>query len=217
MNTKELIYSMLTESTGAHMLDSGGAYGRHWERNQKRSIEDFENEPEQLYTWDGHYICRTVSVFHYLSQLEQDELCEEFNAMPCHDWDAEEVFGVSDNQGRGLCWKAGLKLKVRHVFNTYNGDSDLSQVLQGGWIDVNGDEYLLLQIHNGCDVRGGYTDAKLFKCREDSMIHEYLYEYMCQDEIKEELENDYITVVDEYDHSKTYTCEEILKLINNKK
>jgi hypothetical protein len=49
------------------------------------------------------------------------------------------------------------------------------------------------------------------------MIHEYLYEYMSQGEIKEELENDYITVVDEYDHSKTYTCEEILKLINNKK
>ena len=39
--TKEVIYQMLIESTGQHMLDSGGAYGRHWERNQKMSLEDF--------------------------------------------------------------------------------------------------------------------------------------------------------------------------------
>lgn len=34
MKTKHLIYEMLTENTGRHMLDSGGAYGRNWERNQ---------------------------------------------------------------------------------------------------------------------------------------------------------------------------------------
>ena len=43
MNAKELIYKMLTENTGVHMLDSGGAYGRNWERNQVKTIEDFEN------------------------------------------------------------------------------------------------------------------------------------------------------------------------------
>jgi hypothetical protein len=90
MNAKELIYKMLTENTGAHMLDSGGAYGRNWERNQVKTIEDFENEPEELYTYSKRWneLSRTVSVYHYLSQLQTDEVCDQFNAMPCEDWDA---------------------------------------------------------------------------------------------------------------------------------
>ena len=36
-------------------------------------------------------------------------------------------------------------------------------MLQGSYLDINGESYLLLQIHNGADVRGGYTNAKLFK------------------------------------------------------
>ena len=48
-------------------------------------------------------------------------------------------------------------------FNTYNYASALSQVLQGTYVSINGKDYILLQIHGGCDVRGGYTDAKLFR------------------------------------------------------
>ena len=44
--TKQIIYEMLTEPTGKHMLDSGGNENRHWQRNQKMSLEDFENEEE---------------------------------------------------------------------------------------------------------------------------------------------------------------------------
>ena len=40
--TAEVIADMLRENTGKHFLDSGGAYGRHWERNQDR---DFSAEP----------------------------------------------------------------------------------------------------------------------------------------------------------------------------
>ena len=36
METKELIYQMLTENTGSHFLDSGGAGNRHWQRNQNK-------------------------------------------------------------------------------------------------------------------------------------------------------------------------------------
>ena len=45
MDTKEVLKEMLTENTGIHLLDSGGVYGRHWERNQGR---DFDNEPATL-------------------------------------------------------------------------------------------------------------------------------------------------------------------------
>ena len=214
MRIKELIFDMLTENTGRHPLDSGGAYGRAWERNQARTIEDFENEPEEKYTYhkSGNYLERTVSVFHFLSQLDMDELCEEFNAMPCDYWDADdEVYGVSKAQWDWL--KANHVVRVGYTFNTYNGDSDLSQILQGSWVTINGEVYLLLQIHGGCDARGGYTNAKLFTTPEEHMIHEYLREYKDSYETLDDLIEGYITAVDADDPTITYTSEEIRQMI----
>lgn len=37
------VAKMLTENTGIHMIDSGGAYGRAWQRN--REVEDFRLRP----------------------------------------------------------------------------------------------------------------------------------------------------------------------------
>ena len=42
--TKQVIYNMMIENTGTHFLDSGGEDGRHWQRNQKKTLKDFENE-----------------------------------------------------------------------------------------------------------------------------------------------------------------------------
>jgi hypothetical protein len=180
------------------MLDSGGAYGRNWERNQAKTIEDFDNEEEQTIEkseWtdkDGETHTqyeRTVSVFHYLSELELDHVCDKFNELntDCKDWEGDFGYGVSQ-AGADFLELIGMELK--HEFNTYNGDCDLSQVLQGAWLeDADGDTYILLQIHGGCDVRGGYTDAKLFKTQYNEMfIHPYLQEFVCGDEIEEEYE-----------------------------
>jgi len=70
------------------------------------------------------------------------------------------------------------------------------------FVDGQYEDYALIQIHNGADVRGGYTDAKLFKVNEYA---EYISEYMGQIEIEDELE--YITVIDE--HGVEYTAEEL--------
>ena len=210
MTTKELIFSMLIENTGSHFLDSGGAYGRAWERNQGKTIEDFEREPEERIVWTGDYLERTVSVFHYLSQLETDDLCDEFNSMPCKDWDCEALYGVSETQWN---WLNELgDLKVEHTFNTYNGDSDLSQILQGSWLTINDEQYLLLQIHGGCDARGGYTDAKLFKPREEYYIHEYLREYMDSRDLTDDIEQDYAVVHDQ--EGNIMDNKELFELLN---
>jgi len=157
MTTKiqTLIYSMLTESTGSALCDSGGDSGRHWQRNQKKTIQDFINEPEcslESYhykdnNWD---LTPTISLFHRLtSSLELNELCDDFNSMEVESWNSD--------------------------YNSYNGDSALSQVVQGQQLQLYGDDYLLLQIHNGADVRGGYTDAKLFKID----FNEFIFSEYC--------------------------------------
>jgi len=220
MKTKKLIYEMLTENTGRHMLDSGGAYGRNWERNQKKTIEDFENEEEETFTFDGNYIERRVSVFHYLSQLELDDICEEFNRLNTNpdDWEGDihgkdSVYGVSRQAADYL--NDNFEVEVERTWNTYNGESDLSQILQGSNLTIFGEHYILIQIHGGCDARGGYTDAKLFKLQGDYLIHEYLQELKYQDEIIEDLEHwDEDEIIKHPYKDKEYKVKEVLEILN---
>ena len=221
-NTKELIYKMLTECTGVHMCDSGMTDSRHWQRNQKKTIQDFENEPEEHIYKDGDYIYRDLSVFHYLSELELDDICNDFNKInsDCKDWDAETnddnfLYGVSkeawkhlkslpdtrlDNTGfiknvaiaRSKHLNIKANVKIDRSWNTYNGECDLTQCLQGANLTINQEEYILIQIHNGADVRGGYTDAKLFKLNDEGLIHSYLYEWSEQEELEQRLEEELV-------------------------
>lgn len=187
--TQRLIYKMLTENTGSHVLDSGGIYGRNWSRNQKKTIGDFIREDAEKIVREGDYWERTVSVFHYLSELELDEICDKFNRRNnnCQDWEGD-YYGVSKRASDWL--KKTYEPKDERVCNTYNHDSDLSQILQYTelelFVDGQYETYFLIQIHGGCDARGGYTDAKLFKANKWSgYIHEYLSEYMDQSEIED--------------------------------
>lgn len=169
------IFNMLTENTGTSILDSGGAYGRNWQRNQALTLEAFRNRPEATleidkYERDGqaHYeASATVDVFHLLTRcLELDEACKAFNALPVDDWQSDEYYGVSA-EGEAWLKQRGFTETAARGFNTYNWCSNHSQILQGHYLeDEAGDTYLLLQIHGGCDARGGYTDAKLFKLDE---------------------------------------------------
>ncbi len=171
---------MLTTNTGSALGDSGDAYGRHWQRNQKKTMEDFKKDPSVSigeiteHDTDSKDIQYTISVFHYLTSgsLELDEICDEYNALPCKDWESE-IYGVSKEQAD---WFERSGFTIKESFNTYNGESSLSQVLQGTYCESGlGDPYVLLQVHQGCDVRGGYTDAKLFRLSDEWMPSEEVY------------------------------------------
>lgn len=170
---KDTILAMLTENTGKGICDSGGAYGRHWQRNQGLTVEDFDARPEAYLTvsrWtdkegeETFEIWPRVELFHYLEQtLDLDKACLEFNALPVEDWDGE-FYGVSK---LGQEWLDDRATHKEGGFNSYNGESNLTQVIQGERFDLDGYDYFLLQIHGGCDVRGGYTDAKLFRLESE--------------------------------------------------
>ena len=181
--TKQVLTEMLTECTGTAMCDSGGVrrpdgttiqgYGRNWERNEGKSQANFENESEITLEFDsdGNVEYYTISVFHYLcQQLEINELCERFNQLNnnADNWDDDRFYGVSKEAGKYL---GNINVEIGSGFNSYNGESSLSQVIQGTYIAIGGECYLVLQIHGGCDVRGGYTTARLFK-----LENEYTYD-----------------------------------------
>lgn len=198
---QQLIYDMMTEPTAKHLCDSGSIYGRNYERNQKKTIEQFIAEPEQRFVLesygDKYEVIRTVSTFHYLCGLSLDDICDEFNQLNIGadnwNWDAD-AYGVSFEAGGYL---DALGAEIEYTFNTYNYESDLDQVLQGSLLKINDEYYYLIQVHGGCDVRSGYTDARLFACSNpyEPVIHEYLWDRMDKYSINDELE--YCDVYDE--------------------
>jgi hypothetical protein len=149
--TEQVIYEMLTESTGRHILDSGGENGRAWQRNQALTLDDFRNEART--TFDVKWGDVTVSLFHHLVDRLKYE--ERENAY-FHEWAKDEddywlqlVEDYADFRG----WT------VAFSENSYNRESNLSQVIQYTVYDSG---LVALQVHGGADVRGGYTAPRIF-------------------------------------------------------
>lgn len=180
---EQTLFSMWQENTGTHFLDSGGAYGRNWQRNQKLTIEALNKKPSGLIEisyserW-GVEIYAYNSMWHHLNAtLEIDAICEEFNSMPVEDWNGEAAYGLSEKGEFYLLQTLGATFE--NPWNTYNWENNFDETLQGCNLDIGGESYVLIQYHGGCDVRGGYTDAKLFKIgtwMEDYFIfHDTVY------------------------------------------
>lgn len=219
---QKAIYKLLTTSTGSALWDSWGAYWRHWERNQKRTIQDFIMDPEVYielteYVYDGdqptehlvrwgfhvtryHYdivsdatasgardqqpnteYSYTISLFHWLNKYfdiantEKDPFVSKFNRLRKgqHDY-------LEDRQDEYL---ESIGYQKGDTKNSYNGESNMSQAYQltpvypiGTEVAFWDQEYYLLSIHQGCDVRWGYTTDIMVKLDMDSWYPaEYVY------------------------------------------
>jgi hypothetical protein len=162
---------MLTENTGAHFLDSGGAYGRAWERNRK--IADFHKTPTctvevDQWTHDGKTqtsINIGYNLFHYLTNFltlskEAKKLQRQYNKYCKAHADEYELTNMEE-------FAASIDTEA-HSENSYNDETLLSGTIQYYIFNNDGNSFILLQIHGGCDVRGGYTDAKIFEMKGDS-------------------------------------------------
>jgi len=169
--TADTLKAMLTENTGIHMLDSGGAYERSWQQNAKR---DFAAEPAATITVEEGYIDIRRSTYHFLNEcLEFDEamtlgfeqFCKGIEVRSEHRaaWLTLMEEFVESINAKGI-YGEGPPI----VTNTYNHDSLLDQVIQYVYFELDEQGYVLLQIHGGCDVRGGYTAPRAFRCNIES-------------------------------------------------
>jgi hypothetical protein len=158
LNTRQAIHAMLTTNTGAHMLDSGGYYGRNWERNAAKSLDDFITGP---YSWMDNYGCLTISLFHHLDgalsfEADIDAAYQAFTS-GSEDSHLEDISNWIEHIG-------GTEI---YSDNSYNHESALSQVIQYTVYEFDGEQYVALQIHQGCDVRGGYTRPWIFSLSDE--------------------------------------------------
>lgn len=189
-----VLEGMLKENTGTHMLDSGGAYGRHWQRNQGRNFEAekesglsfsiYNSKPQvevvhNTYHWlkeRCHFESEVDALFHGKFREEVDsegdkcdlELMEIFPEWLAEqkDEDGDAIYGESTG-----FYGEGEPITI----NTYNGEELLSQVLQFKYFANSRGEFIALQIHGGADVRGGYSLPRIFSVghRSELDIFEY--------------------------------------------
>ena len=159
------INEMLKENTGVSFLDSGDAYGRHWQKNQNR---DFKREPACFVKVYKDYVEITYNIYHYLvNHLDVSEKSEkiqrQFESF-CNRKEYEDKSWPTCMEGF-LDWLGSIEndFERREIVNTYNYDNLLSQILQYNIFYLDGRPFILLQIHGGCDVRGGYTKPYCFK------------------------------------------------------
>ena len=170
--TEDILKEMLTENTGSHMLDSGGAYGRNWSRNKDRA---WDNEPSTTISFEFGGIEITHNVYHWLSErLDYDpETDQDFHAYAEREENKEKAWEeIMEEYLKHLCAEREVDYSPSMVqgCNTYNGEDLLSQVLQYWYIEEFDDPLIFLRIHGGCDVRGGYTDPRIFTCSEEYAI-----------------------------------------------
>jgi hypothetical protein len=170
--TERVLLKMFRENTGRAMCDSGDAYGRNYERNAKINLLKVASERIEFNTYrdDGKLdICFYKSSFQYC----RDALCYEpdldrsfhrFAAKPenvetgwlelVNQWIEKRFKG----EAKGIYGEGDIL-----VVNTYNEDSALDQVLLYTYFEVDSTGYYALQVHGGCDVRGGYTAPRIFR------------------------------------------------------
>lgn len=164
IRTEDKIKAMLMEDTGTPFLDSGFAYGRHWERNLHR---DFDEEPEiSIYispesprTWQVshslyHFLWDRLTAVKGADKVEQvfHDYCPDFPDLG----DMDQVRVMEDFAGNP-------------VVNTAERDNYLDQDIRFAGLDSKG-EYVLIQSHNGCDPRGGYSDVRVFRGNWEALL-----------------------------------------------
>ncbi|MDX9971909.1 MAG: hypothetical protein RBU21_02855 [FCB group bacterium] len=175
--TEEVVIGMLAENTGRHFLDSGGAYGRNWERNQGR---DFRKDLSCFYSFSVYGsklgVDASISLYRWVvHNLEYDPEMQARLDLYAEDrpdasaYELAEGFADEEQQRHNYEWVVDAEGFPRGI-NTYN-DPDtwgLSQVIQFQEVAAEGSycaTHLILQVHGGCDVRGGYTMPKCFRIR----------------------------------------------------
>ncbi len=210
---KDTIISMLLENTGKHPMDSGGANGRRWQRNQFRDFESEEPitfEVNINYNEDGTVryrdIIPTITLYHWLmgANIEEDERAEEFNALidKADPWCEDLAFTTEQCYQKLMEWDADID--DERCYNTYNDSDCLDQVIQYQHLTIGDDPYVLISVHGGADVRGGYAASRLFYLDEDMLWNEQYNRCMDEDEARSYLEHGHPYELTRYVKTKDY-------------
>jgi hypothetical protein len=167
-NQFERIARLCRHNSGIHMLDSGGERGRHWQRLP--ATLETPQATMDLYQRNGHdlSITGTITLEHWIN--------EQFNVLDdLHD-QFDKFLETNDDDwfDAGTAFMESLGYHQHARDNVYNNDNDFSQVFvwevwskepsEADWLYAK-DVVVVLYIHTGADVRGGYSPPLFVEAR----------------------------------------------------
>jgi len=170
--TQSVLHDMLTENTGIAMMDSGGSYGRAWQRN--RGIADFRDleRIEIEAPWNKHELpSLSKRLFHFLDEnlTYSAAMTAKFKRFSNKkEFKDESYYYAMEPFAESLHESRYFEEPISD--NSYNHDTALGGTIQYTLFTSEGQDYIILQIHGGADVRGGYTDPKIFECSYDDFL-----------------------------------------------
>jgi len=177
--TQSVLLSMFTENTGKHMLDSGGAYGRNWQRNQSKSYAELASEYKtargSIRTYKGESTFELEATVNSLTYIENQtnyakQWDKAFHSIAKKkEYEEDSWMEFMETGFKEFLESQGCVFGEEYGGNSYNGESALSQVIQ--WQSYSfetkeGKEHniVAIQIYGGSDVRGGYSTPHIFEC-----------------------------------------------------
>lgn len=168
--TEKKLAEMFMQHTATSILDSGSAYGY----NYQRSRENPEWEKPESYAEFGVYNWGLdVALWNSTYKL----LSRQLNYNP--EWDAQFQKWWPQFYERGESWEEHLEEFLDpetgdpcketdnlssgrdHWLSDYTYNSD--NLLDRNIIYYKFNDFVIIQIHNGCDARGGFTNPVLFQ------------------------------------------------------
>ncbi len=167
IDTGQRLLAMWQENTGQHMLDSGGAHGRNWQRNAGKTAADILEKDGYF---ERDYYC-SVNTFAFLLKhltytKHSDALTTSFRKWVDGQPEGDAYYNSPDSVLAFLETIPAIGAEERQdleAFNTYNWDNVLDSVLQGIVFKFGDDHHTALSYHGGADVRGGYSDFVFFE------------------------------------------------------
>jgi len=186
---QQRIAGMLTEEIGKHMLDSGAAYGYQYERNRGK---DFLKEPQVKVEVYDNEVTFSRSTFDFLtSQCDVTPASEKLNSQfkaflntpeikegDAPDWSSETMQAFMDKLFKEQKMLVDIygeeDGQIGKVDNSYNYDNSLDQTLLSVMFRKDGKTFVLLSVHGGADVRGGYTTPQVFELTGDEGVADWI-------------------------------------------
>lgn len=166
--TQKAIFNQLSENTGSNICDSGNAYGRNFDKyknapnfNERLRFEtDYAIIPVHVFM--NNNLDRSDSAV-TIEKMIVKELKRQKNDCPKLGYfNGDDIIEIlKDFGGVETCY-GGMKWE-----NTYNyNNCDLSQTLQYMIFQMNGKNFAIVETHNGCDVRGGYSNGVVYEIND---------------------------------------------------
>lgn len=172
-STEEMILKMMQQPIAKSILDSGSAYGYQYERRK-----DLANAPDghlEFSVNDGKLqMSATKSMFRYLcANLEYEPVLTEYLEVFAATQDDTWGIGLMEDFARSLYCTPSSD-------NTYNFDNILDGCFIFTEFKLSDTDIVIVSTHNGCDVRGGYSDPKVFKVLEEGMLFWAINDYTAE-------------------------------------